>query len=245
MKVLAINGAFRKKGTTTSLTKAALEEAASIGAETEMVLLRDHDVQHCTNCLKCYKDLESDLGPCSIDDSMGEILQKVVDADGIILTSPVHSGFITGLMTVFFERIAWRLCRPTGTMLTFRGMPEPRSNKVRALATIVSAGSMPTKQGKKYCNDGTPFMKQNGCLYFNADWVDSMYAGGEFSKKLQGVDWHKAYLFKILSKEQLNEARDLGIKMVKMIKAGKLQPLHPLGRFGPVIDTVTGMFMRK
>jgi multimeric flavodoxin WrbA len=192
----------------------------------------------------CYKDLGEDIGPCSVNDGVGEILQKVIDADGIILSSPVHNGFITGLMTVFFERIAYRLCRPTGKMLGIRGVPESRSQKVRTLATIVSAGSMPTKQGKKYCNDGTPFMKQNGCLIFNADWVGEMYAGGEFSKKLEPEDWPKAYLFKELSAEQLKEARNLGIKMAEMIEADRLRPLHPLGRFGPFLDMVTGWFMR-
>ena len=244
MKILAINGAYRKKGTTTGLTKAALEGAASIGAETEMVLLRDHDVRHCTNCLMCYKDLYSEIAPCSVKDSAGEILQKIKDADGIILSSPVHNGFVTGLMTVFFERIAWRLCRPTGKVLTVRGLPEPRSQKILALATIVSAGSMPTKQGKKYCNEGTPFMKQNGCLILNAAWVGAMYAGAEFSKKLQADDWQRAYSYRTLSKEQLTEARDLGIKMARMIKADRLKPLHPLGRFGPLLDTVSGWFMR-
>jgi multimeric flavodoxin WrbA len=245
MKILAINGTYRKKGTTTGLTEAALGGAASVGAETEMVLLQDLDVRHCTNCLMCYKDLDSAIAPCAVNDSVGEILQKVMDADGIILSSPVHNGFITGLMTVFFERIAWRLCRPTGKLLTVRGLPEPRSLKIRALATIMSSGSMPTKQGKKHCNDGTPFMKQNGCLIFNANWVGAMYAGGEFSKKLQAEDWHRAYLFKELSTEQLKEARNIGIKMSEMIKAGRLQPLYPLGRLGPFLDTVTGWFMRN
>ena len=106
MKILAINGTYRKKGTTTGLTEAALEGAASAGAETEMVMLQDHDVRYCTNCLMCYKDLDAEIAPCSVDDSVGEILQKVKDADGIILSSPVHNGFITGSMTVFF-----RTCR--------------------------------------------------------------------------------------------------------------------------------------
>jgi multimeric flavodoxin WrbA len=244
MKILALNGTYRKKGTTTGLTEAALGGAASIGAETEMVLLQDHDVRHCTNCLMCYKDLDSEIAPCSVNDSVGEILQKIVAADGIILSSPVHNGFITGLMTVFFERISWRLCRPTGKLLTVRGLPEPRSGKMRALATIVSAGGMPTKQGKKYCNDGTPFLKQNGCLIFNADWVDGMYAGAEFSQKLQAEDWHRAYLFRELSAEQLKEASNIGLKMAEMIKDDRLQPLHPLGRFGAFLDTVTGWFRR-
>jgi len=245
MKILAVNGSYRKKGTTTGLTEAALEGAASVGADTEMIVLRDHDVRYCTNCLMCYKHLDAEIAPCSVNDSVGELLKQIVDADGIILASPVHNGFITGLMTVFFERIVWRICRPTGRLLTIRGLPEPRSQKVRALATIVSAGSMPTKQGKKYCNDGTPFMKQNGCLIFNADWAGALYAGGEFSKRMQAEDWKKAYLFKELSTEQLMEARTIGIRMAELIKSGKLRPLHPLGRMGPILGTVTGWFMRS
>ena len=64
MKILAINGTYRKKGTTTGLTEAALQGAASAGAETEMVMLQDHDVRYCTNCLMCYKDLDSEIAPC-------------------------------------------------------------------------------------------------------------------------------------------------------------------------------------
>lgn len=245
MKILAINGTYRPNGTTTGLTNAALEGATSVGAETGMILLRDHDVRHCTNCLTCYRDLESDIAPCPLDDDVGEILRKATAADGIILSSPVHNGFITGLMTVFFERMAWRLCRPTGRFMHFRGAPEPRTKKVRALATIVSAGSMPTRTGRKYCNDGTPFMRQNGCLILNADWVGSVYAGGEFSREMQAKDWEKAYFYKQLTDGQLDEARQLGVKTAKMVKAGKLKPLHPLGRTGPLIDTVTGWFMGK
>lgn len=245
MKILAINGTYRKRGTTTGLTEAALEGAASAGADTEMLLLRDHDVRYCTNCLTCYKDLGTEIAPCSLNDSVGEILQKVTDAEGIILSSPVHNGFVTGLMTVFLERTVWRLCRPTGRILSFRGAPEPRSPKIRVLATIVSAGSMPTKQGKKYCNDGTPFMKQNGCLMFNAAWAGEMYAGGEFSRELKAEDWQRAYLYKKLSTAQLKEPRNLGTKMSEMIKQGPLKPLHPMGRLGPYIETVAGWFMRQ
>ena len=102
MKILAINGTYRKRKTITALTEAALEGAASVGAETEMIFLLDQDVRHCTNCLMCYKDLDSEVSTCSVKDSMDEILRKVADANGIILSSPVHNGFITGIMTVFF-----------------------------------------------------------------------------------------------------------------------------------------------
>jgi len=74
IKILAINGTYRKRKTVTGLTEAALEGAASVGAQTEMILLIDHDVRHCTNCLMCYKDLDSEIAPCSVNDSTTEIL---------------------------------------------------------------------------------------------------------------------------------------------------------------------------
>ena len=132
-KVIAINGSCRLTGTTTQLTEAALEGAASVGMDTEMILLRDKDIRYCTNCLMCYKDLDSEIAPCSINDDIGEILRKTVDSDGIILSSAVHNGFITGLMTVFFERMTWRLCRPTGRLLTFRGCPSASFQEVSSI----------------------------------------------------------------------------------------------------------------
>ena len=88
-------------------------------------------------------------------------------------------------------------------------------------------------------------MRQNGCLILNADWVGEVYAGGEFSKKLRGEDWQRAYLYKELTDAQLREAKDLGVKMAEMIKTDRLRPLHPFGRIGPLLDMVTGWFIRE
>jgi len=51
MKVLALNATYRKQGTTTSLVEKALQGAASVGAVTEHLLLKDFDIRYCTNCL--------------------------------------------------------------------------------------------------------------------------------------------------------------------------------------------------
>jgi len=89
------------------------------------------------------------------------------------------------------------------------------------------------------------FMKQNGCYLLNADWVGEIYAGAKFSKELRGEDWFKAYLYKVVTDEQLEEARALGVKMGAMIRADKLKPLHPFGRTGPLLDIVVGGFIRR
>ena len=78
MKILAINATYRPRKTTTQLTLIAMEGAASLGADTEMVMLRDCKIDYCLNCLTCYKDKTSELGPCSLHD----------DIDGILAAPP-------------------------------------------------------------------------------------------------------------------------------------------------------------
>ncbi|MFH1951233.1 MAG: NAD(P)H-dependent oxidoreductase [Pseudomonadota bacterium] len=78
MKILALNATYRPNKTTTQLTLKALEGATSMGADTEMVMLRECRIGLCTNCLKCYKDLESEIPPCSLSDDMDAILYRGV-----------------------------------------------------------------------------------------------------------------------------------------------------------------------
>ena len=68
MNIVALNATYRKNGTTTTLINKALEGAATVGAQTEHLLLKDFDIRYCTNCLKCYGDVESEIAPCIHDD---------------------------------------------------------------------------------------------------------------------------------------------------------------------------------
>ncbi len=233
MKVLALNGTYRPDKTTTRLTQKALEGAASAGAETEMVMLREKDIQFCTNCLTCYKDLKSDIAPCTLNDDVTGILDKIREADGIILSSPVHCGFVTGLMTAFIERITFRLCRPTGAYLGMKGCPEPRlTDKARAVASIVNAGGMPIEM-RQYCDLGTPWLRESA-VFFNGDFIGDIYAGAVFKKELTDDEWPRSFLFRELTDEQLQEAFDLGAKIGNAIKSGNVRPFDP--------EALTGTF---
>lgn len=215
-----------------------MEGAASLGAETEMVMLCDSKIDYCLNCLKCYKDKTSELGPCALNDDIDGILEKIRDADGIILASPVHNGFVTGRMTVFFERIAWRVMRSTGSSLGVMARLESRlTAKPRAIISISSAGGMPERL-RKHCDDGTPWLKSNAPLLFHGEWVGDIYAGARLSKLPQNEeDWSKIYLIRKLSQDQLEQAFDLGVKMGQAIKDGVLKPATVDSFFGPVTST--------
>ena len=245
MKVLAINGSYQRKGTTTKLAQSALDGAASMGAQTEMIMLRDCDIAYCTNCLSCYKDLESEIAPCCMSDSVDEIVERLRDADGSIWASPVHNGFVTGLMVVLQERISWRLLRPEGSFLGGMGMTSRLSSKVRAVASIASAGGMSQKLGERYCNDGTPWLKSNLPLQLHAQWIGDMYAGAVLKKQpTSRSDWSNLYFLRKLSDDQLGQARALGVKMAQAIEAGELIPVTLNNSVGPVVRGIVGILNR-
>jgi multimeric flavodoxin WrbA len=228
MRILAINGTSRKEGTTTRLTGKALEGAASEGATTEMILLTEKDIGYCTNCLTCYNDLESRIARCTIDDDVYEILEKIADADGVLFTSPVHCGFVSALMTTFIHRTAWTLLRPTGEILGLKGCPNPRlTDKTRAVATIVSAGCIPTEL-RKYCDTGSPWLQDMGAAICNGECVGDMYAGAFFSKELEGEEWSKAFFFRELTEDQLQQAYDLGKDMARAVKEKRIRSYDPM-----------------
>ena len=235
MKILAINATYRPKKTTTQLTLKAMEGAASLGADTEMVMLRDCKIDYCLNCLTCYKDKTSEIGPCSLHDDIDGILEKIREADGIILASPVHNGFVTGLMTVFFERIAWRVMRSTGSSLGVMARLESRlTDKPRAIISISSAGGIPERL-RKHCDDGTPWLKSNAPLCFYGEWIGDLYAGARLTRLPQNEeDWSNIYFKRKLSQDQLEQAFKLGVKMGQAINDGGLKPATVDTLLGPV-----------
>ena len=227
MKVLALNATYRKKGTTSSLVEKALQGAASVGAETEHLLLKDYDIRYCTNCLKCYADLESEIAPCTHDDDLTLILEKIREADGVLLGSPVHMGFVTGLMWVFMERACFRLSRPTGDLLGLKGCPEPRlTKKPRASASIVTAGMVP-EEFRPYCDSGTDWFRANIPMMFNGEFVIDQYAAAFFPKEISDSEWSKALFLRKLTEVQLQEAFELGKTLAVRISAGKIRAYDP------------------
>ena len=227
MNVLALNATYRKKGTTTSLIEKALQGAVSVGAETEHLFLKDYDIRYCTNCLKCYADLESEIAPCTHADDVTLILEKIKAADGVILGSPVHMGFVTGLMWVFMERACFRLARPTGELLGLKGCPQPRlTDKARASASIVTAGAIP-EELRQYCDTGTAWLKSNVPMLFNGEFVIDQYAAAFFPKELKDDEWSKAFFLRKLTDAQHQEAFELGKTLASRISAGSMRAYDP------------------
>ncbi len=105
MKILAFNGSPRKKWNTATLLNKALEGAASNGAEIEMIHLYDLNYKGCISCFACKMRGGKSYGTCALKDDLTPILEKVHEADAIILGSPVYFFRVTGEMRSFMERL--------------------------------------------------------------------------------------------------------------------------------------------
>ena len=104
MKVIAINGSPRRTWNTATLLEKALEGASSEGAETEMIHLYDLDFKGCISCFACKLRDGKSYGKCAMQDDLTPVLEKLEDADALILGSPIYLGNSTGEMRSFMER---------------------------------------------------------------------------------------------------------------------------------------------
>lgn len=104
MKVIAINGSPRKKWNTATLLEQALAGAETEGAETEIIHLYDLNFKGCTSCFACKLKNGKSYGQCAMKDELTPVLEKLENADAVILGSPIYLGNLTGEMRSFMER---------------------------------------------------------------------------------------------------------------------------------------------
>lgn len=101
MKLLGISASPRKsKSNTLLLLKEVLSVAEKEKEHTEIVHLCDLKIEFCRHCESCHKKLMV----CPIKDDAHLLLDKMLDADGIVFGSPVYIDHITGTLKVFLDR---------------------------------------------------------------------------------------------------------------------------------------------
>lgn len=106
MKVMAFNGSPRKKNwNTITLLKKALEGAASVGAETELIQLYDLKFSGCISCFSCKKISRKKDGICAVQDDLTSVLDHVKNADALIIGTPVYYGTETSSTRALLERL--------------------------------------------------------------------------------------------------------------------------------------------
>jgi len=103
MKVVALNGSPRLIGNTSSAVALILDELEKHGFETEHIQMYGSIMTPCNDCRSC--EIRGDGRCINEDDDMNMYLEKLIDADAVILAAPSYFGGIPGQMRILLERI--------------------------------------------------------------------------------------------------------------------------------------------
>lgn len=102
MLIVGINSSPRgRRSATRRLLEEALRGAEEGGAETQLIDITRLDIGFCTGCTKCYR-----TGSCSQKDDYAFISQRLLAANGVILSSPNYISNIAAPLKAVFDRSA-------------------------------------------------------------------------------------------------------------------------------------------
>ena len=99
MKVLGIMGSPRKQGNTDLLLDEVLKGAKSQGAEVEKLIVDKLKISPCREFYGCLKD-----GQCTIKDDMQLVYVKLLEADHLIVASPMFFYGLTSQIKALIDR---------------------------------------------------------------------------------------------------------------------------------------------
>ncbi len=108
MKVLAINGSPRKGGNTAQLIEQVFLSLRKEGIECDTLQIGGQPIHGCTACRKCF---EREHPGCVITkDGINELIPRVLEADALLIGSPVYFTDVTAETKAFIDRVGY-VCR--------------------------------------------------------------------------------------------------------------------------------------
>lgn len=114
MKVVVFNGSPNTEGNTWNALKMVTAELEDQGIETEIVHVGNKPIRGCVACYQCVNNQNEQCAQSG--DQVNEWIQKMKQADGIIISSPVYYAAINGTMKSFLDR-AFFVTGVNGSML--------------------------------------------------------------------------------------------------------------------------------
>lgn len=173
MKILTINSSYRKNGNTESIMKLLnqhfLEEGKKrhLTLEIENISLRTLQISPCRGCRQC---LDASEKHCPCKDDVPLIYEKMKNADGIVLGSPVYVEDVNGLMKNWIDRMAFNCYRPflsgKPVMLLITSGAGGSKHALRTLETAISVWGG-TIAGNQLYRMGRLMSQEEAKLYFD------------------------------------------------------------------------------
>ncbi len=104
IKIIGLVGSQVKNGNVAALLGDAFSHAGKAeDLSTEIISLAGKKIGPCLHCNWCTKN-QTPERPCSQQDDMSPIYEKLLEADGILIASPSHFGRLSGLTADMMDR---------------------------------------------------------------------------------------------------------------------------------------------
>lgn len=155
-KILILSGSPRRGGNSDTLCDQFISGAREAGHETEKIFLRDKKINYCMGCGLC----NSRKGSCSQNDDMAEVLEKMVNADIIVMATPIYFYTMDGQMKTLIDRCCSRYTEITDKDFYFIMTAADGDKKAMDRAIVEF-------QGFTYCLDGA---KEKGFICAAGVW---------------------------------------------------------------------------
>jgi len=172
MKVVAINGSPKEHGNTFTAIRAVCEQLEAENIACEIVHIGNKSIRGCIACGQCGKNRN---GKCVLPgDEVNDCVQKIKEADGLILGSPVYFSAIAGTLKCFLDR-AFYVAGVNGGLF--------RHKVGVSVVADRRAGAVPTyNQLNNYINYAEMFMPSSN--YWNVAYGT---LPGEVAQDLEGM----------------------------------------------------------
>jgi len=100
MNCICLLGSPRKNGNSATVAARLMSRMAELGAEVETICLNELNYRGCQGCYACKNGSEE----CVLQDDLTAVLEKVRNADALVLASPVYYGDVSGQLKNFIDR---------------------------------------------------------------------------------------------------------------------------------------------
>ena len=155
-KVLIISASPRKGGNSDALCDQFLLGAKEAGHNVEKVFLRDHKINYCLGCGVC-----NNTHVCVQKDDMKNLLEKMVNADIIVLATPVYFYTMDAQLKTFIDRCVSRYTEISNKEIYF----------IVAAADTNKDNLAPAIEGLRgFTRDCLEGSKEKGIIYGTGAW---------------------------------------------------------------------------
>ncbi len=230
MKILALNGSFRKNGNTEILLKQALMGAEAEEAQVEILRLTDYRIGPCRGCGLCL--FRNNV--CQVkDDDVDLIFSKVNECDGVLLGSPCYFLELTAVIKQLVDR-CWILGHQTGKISKLASVIVPYATRGWIPYIFVQANILLNLMGLTKINQAAICTQGISEVVLDQEAMDLAYGlGKEIALAVQGRDLtYKGeegvcpschdWLFRILKDRETVECPTCGVRGKLSLANGKI-----------------------